>query len=325
MRILLVDDNYELCEAIEISLRKASYEVTIALNGVDALEYLQQNAFDLCILDRMLPQLTGIEVLKKARLDGIRTPILMLTALSAVGDRVAGLDAGADDYLTKPFSTVELLARVRALLRRPAPAQQNNEISSGDLTLNINAEILQGPLASCTLSGREMALLTVFFNNESQSFSLLPVQASAKKQAEFIAAASHELKSPLAVMRSSAAAIIVSPESSVKMATNIEGECARLGALCDDLLTLTSADASSWRVSLLPQEPDTLILNICQRLEPFCRKSGHVLVSKICDEGLPLIKADTLRVDQILTILVQNATSYTKPCNITVDVKPRGK
>lgn len=155
--------------------------------------------------------------------------------------------------------------------------------------------------------------------------SLLPVQAAAKKQAAFIASASHELKSPLAVMRASAAAISDSPESSIKMAANIESECARLGALCEDLLTLTSADAGTWRVNLTPQEPDTLILNICQRLEPLCRKSGHTLITKICPELLPKIKADTVRIDQIITILVHNAVSYTPPCNITVSVKHKGK
>lgn len=155
--------------------------------------------------------------------------------------------------------------------------------------------------------------------------SLLPVAAAAKKQAAFIASASHELKSPLAVMRASAAAIADNPESSLKMAANIESECARLGALCEDLLTLTSADAGNRRVALTPQEPDTLILNICQRLEPICKKSGHSLLVKICAEPLKKIKADTVRIDQIITILIHNAVSYTLPCNITVNVKQKGK
>lgn len=173
MRILLVDDNAELCEALQISLEKAEFKVTIAQNGTDALYYLLQNAFDACILDRMLPMLSGIEVLAKARAAGISTPVLMLTALSSISDRVDGLDAGADDYLTKPFSTAELLARVRALLRRPAPAQKSSEIKSGDMTLFINSDILQGPLTSCTLSGRESALLCLLFKNEG-----LPINRS---------------------------------------------------------------------------------------------------------------------------------------------------
>lgn len=171
MRILLVDDNAELCEALQISLEKAEFEVTVAQNGTDALYYLQQNAFDACILDRMLPMLSGIEVLSKARAAGVATPVIMLTALSAIGDRIDGLDAGADDYLTKPFSTAELLARLRALLRRPAPAAQSSEVKSGDMTLYVSSDILHGPAASCTLSGREAALLCLFFKNEGATIN----------------------------------------------------------------------------------------------------------------------------------------------------------
>lgn len=127
---------------------------------VEGLALLRTGCYDACILDRMLPELDGLAVLRRARAGGVKTPVLMLTALAQVGDRVAGLDAGADDYLTKPFDTRELLARLRALARRPAAfAADAHRTACGDLVLDTAQLRLTGPSAAVTVSRRECDLL----------------------------------------------------------------------------------------------------------------------------------------------------------------------
>ena len=120
MRILFAEDDRDLCRAVKALLEHSGYSVDVVHNGKDALDYAEGGAYDGLILDWMMPELSGVQVLEKLRGRRVATPCLMLTARDAVEDRVAGLDAGADDYLAKPFATTELLARVRALLRRKA-------------------------------------------------------------------------------------------------------------------------------------------------------------------------------------------------------------
>ena len=120
MRILFADDDRDLCKAVKALLEYSGYAVDTVQNGADAVDYAESGVYDGLILDWMMPQLSGIDALKRIRSQGVATPCLMLTARDAVEDRVAGLDAGADDYLPKPFATSELLARVRAMLRRRA-------------------------------------------------------------------------------------------------------------------------------------------------------------------------------------------------------------
>ena len=120
MRILFAEDDRDLSRAVKALLEHSGYSVDAVYNGRDALEYAEGGDYDGLILDWMMPGLSGIQVLEKLRVKGVATPTLMLTARDAVEDRVKGLDAGADDYLSKPFATSELLARVRALLRRKA-------------------------------------------------------------------------------------------------------------------------------------------------------------------------------------------------------------
>ncbi|TET55048.1 MAG: response regulator transcription factor, partial [Dehalococcoidia bacterium] len=135
MRILVVDDDRRLCAVIRRGLLEESYAVDLAYDGEDG-EYLAEvNPYDLIILDIMLPVKDGIEVCRELRAKKISTPILMLTAKDAVEDRVKGLDTGADDYLVKPFAFSELLARVRALLRREGTSK-SPELRVGDLVLN---------------------------------------------------------------------------------------------------------------------------------------------------------------------------------------------
>jgi len=135
MRILVVDDDRRLCAVVKRGLLEEAYAVDVAYDGEEG-EYLAEvNPYDLIILDIMLPKKDGLAVCRELRAKGINTPILMLTAKDAVEDRVKGLDTGADDYLVKPFAFSELLARVRALLRREA-LSKSPELKVGDLTLN---------------------------------------------------------------------------------------------------------------------------------------------------------------------------------------------
>lgn len=165
MRILLVEDEEALCRAVRDTLAAAGYTVDCCGTGPDALDALCAGSYDLVLLDRMLPGLDGLSVLRQARQAGVRTPVLMLTALDAVGDRVAGLDAGADDYLPKPFATEEPLARVRALGRRPAQWEDSRQLRRGDLVLQPVGRLLTGPAGVCTLSHRECELLELFLRS----------------------------------------------------------------------------------------------------------------------------------------------------------------
>ncbi len=159
MRILMIEDDRDLCGAVAHELKSAGYETDVCSDGEDGLYYLCQGIYDLCLLDRMLPGLDGLSLLYRARAKGICTPVLMLTAMGRIGDRVDGLDAGADDYLTKPFDMRELLARVRALARRPAVPETGGEKRYGALVLDTRELRLTGPKASCTLSKKESELL----------------------------------------------------------------------------------------------------------------------------------------------------------------------
>ena len=152
MRILLVEDEKRMAQALCEILRLEKYDVDHYDNGIDGLAAIESNIYDIIILDVMLPGMSGYEVAKKARSKGISTPILMLTAKAELDDKVEGLDSGADDYLTKPFMTKELLARLRALGRR---MQNSNDgvLSYGDINLDTNTLTL-----SCTVTGQSVRL-----------------------------------------------------------------------------------------------------------------------------------------------------------------------
>ena len=171
MRILLVEDDEALCAAVAPLLEQEGYRVDVCRDGDDALYYMRQRMFGLCILDRMLPGRDGLSVLRAARAEGLDTPVLMTTALGLVGDRVDGLDAGADDYLVKPFDVRELLARVRALARRPAPVAVSGRPCCGDLTPDLGTLVLTGDKEQCTLSKKEAELLAALMENAGQTLS----------------------------------------------------------------------------------------------------------------------------------------------------------
>ena len=162
MRILLVEDERQLAEALMEILKKNKYMVDGVYNGEDGLDYALTDIYDLIILDIMLPKLNGLEILKKIRAKNISTPVILLTAKGEVSDKVKGLDYGADDYLAKPFSTDELLARLRALTRRKGEVIKDDTLSFEDLSLNLSTYILQGKNKNIRLSLKEMEILRYF-------------------------------------------------------------------------------------------------------------------------------------------------------------------
>ena len=166
MRILVVDDDRRLCSVIKRGLLEETYAVDIAYDGEEGEYMAEVNPYDLIILDIMMPKKDGIEMCKELRSKRINTPILMLTAKDAVEDRVRGLDAGADDYMVKPFSFNELLARVRALLRREA-VTKSPEIKLGDLVLNtLTREVRRGD-RTIELTTKEYVILEYFMRHHN--------------------------------------------------------------------------------------------------------------------------------------------------------------
>ncbi len=159
MRILLVEDERSAARMIAKGLREHGYAVDVAGDGGQAIQQASKTDYDMVVLDLLLPTWNGLEVCRQLRSSGMAAPVLMLTARDAVGDRVAGLDAGADDYLTKPFHFDELLARLRALARRRAAALLPEQITCGRLTLNTRTQDAFVGDERIELTSREYALL----------------------------------------------------------------------------------------------------------------------------------------------------------------------
>ncbi len=167
MRLLLVEDEKRMAQALCEILRLEKYDVDHYADGVDGLDALETDSYDLAILDVMLPRKNGFEIAREARAKGIRTPILMLTAKSELDDKVFGLDSGADDYLTKPFLTKELLARLRALSRRTRNTPDGT-LKFGDITLNKDTSTLICGDNSVRLSEKEFRILEYLIANQGQ-------------------------------------------------------------------------------------------------------------------------------------------------------------
>jgi DNA-binding response OmpR family regulator len=171
MRILVVEDEHKIAGAVKRGLEQESYAVDVAYDSDEGLSSALTDEYDVIVLDRMLPGLLdGAEICKEVRANGIRTPILMLTAKDKVGDRVEGLNAGADDYLVKPFAFEELLARVRALLRRPQD-HVGNVLSVDDLSLDTHSFEVTRAGRRISLSQREYALLEYLLRNQNRILS----------------------------------------------------------------------------------------------------------------------------------------------------------
>jgi two-component system response regulator MprA len=165
MKILVVDDEPAVRDALERALRSHGYGVSTAVDGRDGLERVAAEPPDLVVLDILMPRLDGLAACRELRSSGDRTPVLMLTARDAVGDRVEGLDAGADDYLVKPFALEELLARIRALLRRSTPNADEKPLAFSDLTLDPVAREVRRGDRPIELTRTEYLLLELFLLN----------------------------------------------------------------------------------------------------------------------------------------------------------------
>ena len=170
MRILIAEDEVSIAKALKVMLERNKYVVDAVYNGTDAVDYACTNVYDALILDIMMPGMDGITALTAIRRSGAMTPALFLTAKAEVEDRVAGLDAGADDYLPKPFAASEFLARVRALTRRSggyAPAL----LRLGNTTLDCGQYTLSTPAGSLRLNNKEYQLMELFLRHPRQVFS----------------------------------------------------------------------------------------------------------------------------------------------------------
>ena len=170
MKILLAEDEESIARALKLMLEKNKYTVDLVFNGADALEHIVSSEYDALVLDIMMPGMDGIEVLTAARARGVAAPALFLTAKGEVEDRVAGLDAGADDYLPKPFAASEFLARVRALVRRSG-AWTPAVLSFGGVELDCNRYLLRANGGEVRLNNKEYQLMELFMRHPRQVFS----------------------------------------------------------------------------------------------------------------------------------------------------------
>lgn len=169
MKILVAEDEPQLLRVLIVAMEHAGYDVDPVDNGLKAVEHAKENSYDVIMLDIMMPVMNGITALKKIRESGDKTYILMLTAKAEVDDRVTGLDSGADDYLTKPFSLKELLARLRSKERREDDFTPN-KLELGDVTLNVSKQELVSH-NSIRLSGTETQLMNYFLLNQNKELS----------------------------------------------------------------------------------------------------------------------------------------------------------
>ena len=168
MKVLLAEDEKRMNRALCELLRQEGYDVDAVENGEDALDAIESGVYDMIVLDVMMPGMNGFDVAKQARASGVRTPILMLTANSELYDKVEGLDSGADDYLTKPFMTRELLARLRALGRRGLPTEDGS-LTFADLSLDVkNATLRCKTGKSVRLGEKELRILEYLIANQGQ-------------------------------------------------------------------------------------------------------------------------------------------------------------
>lgn len=182
-RILLIEDEHSVASVIKKALMEDQYDVSVAMDGASAWDHISRFSYELFILDVMLPGGNGMDLCRKIRQQGIRTPVLMLTALGSVDNIVMGLDAGADDYLTKPFKIAELLARIRSLLRR-IPAGTSPEASHGhtrnvlvfsDITLNLDEKNAQRNGRTIELTATEFRLLEYLMRNPRKVLSRMDI------------------------------------------------------------------------------------------------------------------------------------------------------
>ena len=168
MRILIIEDDIQLCQTLAYRLKKEGIHADHCHDGAEGLMAARENAHDLILLDRMLPSLSGTEVLSLLRKEGNSTPVILVTALGEVKERVQGLDCGADDYLVKPIAFEELMARIRSIGRRPRKMDSGMELHYLDLSFDIRSKVLSCGENTCRLSRTEGDLMEVFLKNPGQ-------------------------------------------------------------------------------------------------------------------------------------------------------------
>ncbi len=166
MKLLIVEDEKRLCQTVAKHLKGEGYAVDFCHDGADALDYMAGTEYDAVILDIMLPGLDGISVLKTMRSQKVKTPVLLLTAKNTIEDKVKGLDSGADDYLTKPFSLEELSARIRVMIRRSGIERVDSQLSAGPLTLDTDKKIAIRDGKEIPLTAKEYAILEYLMHNK---------------------------------------------------------------------------------------------------------------------------------------------------------------
>lgn len=176
MRILIIEDDEQLCETLKLQFEHHGIESDCVHSGIDALYYVCQSVYDLIILDRMLPGMDGIALLKIIRENNVRTPVILATAVDSVEERIAGLDSGADDYLVKPYDIGELLARIRALCRRPDTLEVSGTLGFEDLefspaNLDLSVKGASSPDEKIHLSRREAVLMEYFLTRPNQTLA----------------------------------------------------------------------------------------------------------------------------------------------------------
>jgi len=173
LKIGIAEDDQKIADLLKSALEENGYQIQTVSNGIDAFTIFSENAFNLLIIDIMMPGLSGIQVCKRLRETDKQTPILMLTAMGTVDDKVTGLNAGGDDYLVKPFHLKELLARVSALLRRQIPTNpaKNHELAFEDLVMNLSSKEVSRAGKTIELSAREFGLLELFLRNPNRLLS----------------------------------------------------------------------------------------------------------------------------------------------------------
>lgn len=170
MRLLVVEDEPKIADSLKKGLEQEGFAVDKAGDGVEGYDFASTESYDLIILDLMLPSMDGMELCRQLRERDVKVPILMLTARDNIEDKVKGLNNGADDYLTKPFAFEELLARIRALLRRP-PKEISSELSCGDLSIDINGQEVMRQGQKISLSRKEFSLLEYLVRNKNKVLS----------------------------------------------------------------------------------------------------------------------------------------------------------
>ncbi len=168
MNLLMVEDDADLSSAVAAQLQKEGYVTDICDNGNDVELFLQNEEYDLILLDRMLPGKDGVQILKELRVKNVGIPVIFITALGDLTDRIEGLDAGADDYLTKPYDIEELKARIRAIKRRSKKIEQANILTVGETILNLDRFMLSTREKEVSLSKKETLFLELFLKNPGQ-------------------------------------------------------------------------------------------------------------------------------------------------------------